>query len=157
MSGGSLDYFYCQLREHVGDFGDRELDELVDDLADLFHDREWYLSADDDKGDIFRWLVRNIEYEEAKKLANFFYRNRVDTIIYTGSNGDLIRAIKEEKEAFEKNPDRILELPSVPHCYGFEFEDYLHLFFGTNNYDFFGHDGYLPDDDEAKSIYLGGG
>lgn len=51
MSGGSLDYFYCQLREHVGDFGDRELDELVDDLADLFHDREWYLSADYGKGD----------------------------------------------------------------------------------------------------------
>ena len=51
MSGGSLDYFYCQLREHVGDFGDRELDELVDDLADLFHDREWYLSADYGKGE----------------------------------------------------------------------------------------------------------
>ena len=51
MSGGSLDYFYCQLREHVGDFGDRELDELVDDLADLFHDREWYLSCDYGKGD----------------------------------------------------------------------------------------------------------
>lgn len=51
MSGGSLDYFYCQLREHVGDFGDRELDELVDDLADLFHDREWYLSGDYGKGD----------------------------------------------------------------------------------------------------------
>ena len=115
------------------------------------------LSADDDKGDIFRWLVRNIEYEEAKKLANFFYRNRVDTIIYTGSNGDLIRAIKEEKEAFEKNPDRILEIPRVPHCYGFEFEDYLHLFFGTGNYDYFGHDGYLPKSDEAQSIYIGCG
>lgn len=51
MSGGSLDYFYCMLREHVGDFGDKELDELVKDLADLFHDREWYLSSDTGVGD----------------------------------------------------------------------------------------------------------
>lgn len=51
MSGGSLDYFYCQLQEHVGDFGDKELDELVKDLAQLFHDREWYLSADTCRGD----------------------------------------------------------------------------------------------------------
>ncbi len=46
MSGGSLNYFYCKLDDHVGDFGDKELDELVKDLADLFHDREWYLSGD---------------------------------------------------------------------------------------------------------------
>lgn len=25
MSGGSLNYFYCQLEDHVGDFGDKEL------------------------------------------------------------------------------------------------------------------------------------
>ena len=43
MSGGSLDYFYTMLQDHVGDFGDKELDELVADLAELFHDREWYL------------------------------------------------------------------------------------------------------------------
>lgn len=46
MSGGSLNYFYSYLQEHVGDFGDKELDDLVKDLAELFHDREWYLSAD---------------------------------------------------------------------------------------------------------------
>ena len=50
MSGGSLDYFYCQLQDHVGDFKDVELDELVEDLAQLFHDREWYLSGDIGKG-----------------------------------------------------------------------------------------------------------
>jgi len=50
MSGGSLDYFYCQLQEHVGDFKDKELDELVSDLADLFHAREWYLSCDYGEG-----------------------------------------------------------------------------------------------------------
>lgn len=51
MSGGSLCYFYSTLQEHVGDFGDLELDDLVKDLAELFHDREWYLSADTGIGD----------------------------------------------------------------------------------------------------------
>ena len=50
MSGGSLDYFYCQLGDHVGDFKDKELDDLVKDLAELFHDREWYLSGDYGEG-----------------------------------------------------------------------------------------------------------
>lgn len=51
MSGGSLNYFYCQLQEHDHDFGDKELDELVSDFAELFHDREWYLSGDTGVGD----------------------------------------------------------------------------------------------------------
>lgn len=50
MSGGSLDYFYSRLEEHIGDFKDKELDELVKDLAQLFHDREWYLSGDTGEG-----------------------------------------------------------------------------------------------------------
>lgn len=50
MSGGSLNYFYSSLEEHVGDFGDKELDDLVKDLATLFHDREWFLSADTNEG-----------------------------------------------------------------------------------------------------------
>ena len=50
MSGGSLDYFYGMLEDHVGDFGDKELDELVKDMAQLFHDREWYLSGDTCEG-----------------------------------------------------------------------------------------------------------
>ena len=51
MSGGSLDYFYYTLQDHENDFGDKELNELVHDLAELFHDREWYLSADTGVGD----------------------------------------------------------------------------------------------------------
>lgn len=51
MSGGSLDYFYYRLEEHANDFGDKELNELVKDLAELFHDREWYLSCDTGVGD----------------------------------------------------------------------------------------------------------
>lgn len=51
MSGGSLNYFYAELQDHVGDFCDKELDELVADLAELFHAREWYLSDDTGEGD----------------------------------------------------------------------------------------------------------
>ena len=50
MSGGSLDYFFSQLREHAGDFGDVELDDLVKDLAELFYNREWFLSSDTNEG-----------------------------------------------------------------------------------------------------------
>lgn len=51
MSGGSLGYFYSRLNDHVGDLGDKELDSLVKDLVELFHDREWYLSGDTGEGD----------------------------------------------------------------------------------------------------------
>ena len=80
MSGGSLNYFYCQLQDHVGDFGDKELDELVSDLAELFHDREWYLSADTGRGsweearDAFKkkWFTKLGRQERIEKyLADF--------------------------------------------------------------------------------------
>ena len=51
MSGGSLDYFYYTLEDHANDFDDKELNDLVSDLATLFHDREWYLSGDTSRGD----------------------------------------------------------------------------------------------------------
>lgn len=51
MSGGSLNYFYIGLEEHIGDFGDKELDDLVKDLSTLFYEREWYLSGDTNVGD----------------------------------------------------------------------------------------------------------
>ena len=50
MSGGAFDYFYYQLEEHVGDFDDVELDDLMRDLAKLHHDREWYKSGDTSEG-----------------------------------------------------------------------------------------------------------
>ena len=61
MSGGSLNYFYMYLQEHVGDFKDKELDELVEDLAELFHDREWYLSGDTNSG---TWREARDEFKE---------------------------------------------------------------------------------------------
>lgn len=73
MSGGSLNYFYSYLEEHIGDFGDKELDELVKDLAELFHDREWFLSADTGEGD---W----IEARDAFKAKWFTEHGRQERI-----------------------------------------------------------------------------
>lgn len=73
MSGGSLDYFCYKLQEHIGDFGDKELDELVKDLADLFHDREWYLSGDIGEGS---WN----EARDAFKSKWFTEHGRTDRI-----------------------------------------------------------------------------
>ena len=51
MSGGRLDYFFSQLECHAGDFKDKELDNLVADLSELFYAREWFLSGDTCEGD----------------------------------------------------------------------------------------------------------
>lgn len=80
MSGGSLDYFYCILQEHDKDFDDIELNDLVKDLADLFHDREWYLSADTSEGqwnesrDNFKkkWFTESGRKERIEKYLEDF-------------------------------------------------------------------------------------
>ena len=76
MSGGSLGYFYGELEEHVGDLGDRELDDMVKDLAELFYAREWYLSGDTNEGkwnearDAFKekWFSQDGGQERIKRI-----------------------------------------------------------------------------------------
>lgn len=46
MSGGSMNYFYSTLKEYTNVLGDIELNELVTDLVEVFHDKEWADSAD---------------------------------------------------------------------------------------------------------------
>ena len=78
MSGGSLGYFYSDLDSHVGDFGDKELDDLVKDLAELFHAREWYLSSDTCEGDWIeardafkaKWFGENSRNERIEKYMD---------------------------------------------------------------------------------------
>lgn len=80
MSGGSLDYFYCRLEEHADDLGDKELNDLIKDLAELFHDREWFLSGDTGEGtwnearDAFKakWFTEHGRQERIEQyLAEF--------------------------------------------------------------------------------------
>lgn len=50
MSGGSHSYIYSQIEEELcGKMQDPELNDLMDDIAGLAHDLEWY-----DSGDICR-------------------------------------------------------------------------------------------------------
>lgn len=52
MSGGSHNYICYKIEEElVGSMEDRELDDLMQDVADLAHDLEWYHSADTSKED----------------------------------------------------------------------------------------------------------
>lgn len=85
MSGGSLDYFYSRLEEHSGDFGDKELDDLVKDLAELFHDREWYLSADTGLGD---WREARDEFK-AKWFTEHGRHERIEK--YLAEIGNEVR------------------------------------------------------------------
>lgn len=77
MSGGSLDYFYSRLEEHIGDFGDKELDNLVKDLAKLFHDREWFLSADTCEGS---WNEARDKFK-AKWFTEHGRQERIETYL----------------------------------------------------------------------------
>lgn len=86
MSGGSLNYFYYQLEDHIGDFGDKELDELVKDLAELFHDREWYLSADYGEGD---WVESRDEFK-AKWFTPHGRQERIERYL-----SDLANEVRE--------------------------------------------------------------
>lgn len=58
MSGGSMNYFYCRLEEYTASLGDVELNELVKDLVDVFHDREWFLSGDISEGEYNKTVLK---------------------------------------------------------------------------------------------------
>ena len=46
MSGGYLDYICFKLEDITDRIDDREIKELIKDLADLLHDYEWWQSGD---------------------------------------------------------------------------------------------------------------
>ena len=59
MSGGSMDYAFHHLDDLADQVNDKEIKELMNDLAKLMHDLEWWESGDYSKG----------QYEES--LADF--------------------------------------------------------------------------------------
>lgn len=77
MSGGRLDYFYSALAEHVGDFNDRELDDLVKDLSDLFYEREWFLSGDTCEG---KWVEARAAFKH-KWFSEGVRKDRIETYL----------------------------------------------------------------------------
>jgi len=111
MSGGSLGYFYSDLDSHVGDFGDKELDDLIKDLAELFHAREWYLSSDTCEGewiearDVFKakWFGENSRNERIEKYMDEI---RDDVLKQFGISEKYCKNCKrwtqDEREHYEK-------------------------------------------------------
>ena len=77
MSGGSLNYFYSEMESHIGDFGDKELDDLVKDLADLFYAREWFLSSDTCEGN---WVEARDAFKE-KWFSTCGREKRIETYL----------------------------------------------------------------------------
>ena len=108
MSGGSLSYFYCDLESHVGDFEDKELDELVKDLAKLFHAREWYLSSDTCEGS---WNEARDEFKEkwfgknsrAKRIEKYLNEIRNDVMKQFGICDAYCKNCKNWTEEEEKD------------------------------------------------------
>lgn len=61
MSGGAFDYAYFKIEEMAELTGDLEIRDLMLDLAELYHDEEWYKSGDTDRSD---WLESLNRFKE---------------------------------------------------------------------------------------------
>ena len=73
MSGGSHNYIYYKIEEElVGQMEDEELDDLMQDIANLAHDLEWYHSADTGREDYLK-SVREFK-------AKWFRQSRTDRL-----------------------------------------------------------------------------
>ena len=46
MSGGSMDYISYRIEEYSADLCDRELTDLAKDMAEVYHDAEWWHSGE---------------------------------------------------------------------------------------------------------------
>ena len=85
MSGGALDYFFGRLQDHVGDFKDKELDDLTKDLSELFYAREWFMSGDTCEGE---WLEARDKFKKkwfgkgsrAKRIEKYLDEIKADVM-----------------------------------------------------------------------------
>ena len=76
-----MDYFYSSLAQYENALGDRELNDLVHDLVKVFHDKEWYDSADIGEGS-YNLTVKEFKdkwFTEAGR--NMRYLEYIDTAI----------------------------------------------------------------------------
>lgn len=54
MSGGSMDYVCFKIENAAGYVSDKEVKDLLMDIAELLHDLEWYDSGDYSKDTYFK-------------------------------------------------------------------------------------------------------
>lgn len=77
MSGGSMNYIYRRVEDASDYIDDREIKDLLNDLAELLHDYEWWDSGDYSKStyietlDKFKakWFGKDKKSERVKKYV----------------------------------------------------------------------------------------
>lgn len=87
MSGGSHDYICYRIEEELqGQMHDKELDDLMEDIAQLVHDLEWFDSGD----------IGEKEYREsaAKFKEKWFKGNRTERL--KGYIDEAVDDVKQE-------------------------------------------------------------
>ena len=81
MSGGSMNYFYSTLEQYEDALEDRELNELIHDLVKVFHDKEWYDSADIGEGS-YNLTVKSFKDKWFTEVGqNRRYSEYIDTAV----------------------------------------------------------------------------
>lgn len=76
MSGGSHGYIYCEIESQLcGAMHDRELNDLMKDIAELAHDLEWYDSSDcgedDYRKSVVKFKAKWFEQSREERLKNY--------------------------------------------------------------------------------------
>lgn len=89
MSGGSMNYFCHTLEEYENSLGDKELNDLVHDLVQVFHDREWMISGDISEGAYNETVASFKDKWFSEPGKNRRYIEYIDTAI-----GDLKRELR---------------------------------------------------------------
>lgn len=95
MSGGCYEYFYIKLQDFENEMQDREMDDLIVDLAEVFHDLEWWQSGDSSEG-VYR--------EQVKKFK--------DKWLHQSAESRIANYIDEELEETRKRLYNMLSIPT---------------------------------------------
>lgn len=77
MSGGYYDYFYIKLQEFENEMQDHEMNDLVVDLAEVFHDLEWWQSGDSSE-EAYREQVKEFKEKWLHQSAESRIANYID-------------------------------------------------------------------------------
>lgn len=97
MSGGCYEYFYIKLQDFENEMQDREMDDLIVDLAEVFHDLEWWQSGDSSE-EVYR--------EQVKKFK--------DKWLHQSAESRIANYIDEELEETRKQLYNMLSIPKDP-------------------------------------------
>ena len=108
MSGGSHNYVYSTIKEElVGPMHDRELDDLMQDIADLAHDLEWADSGDYSperyKKAVEQFKSKWFSMPRAERLRNYIDNRLAAIIRYNSSHGVTLRKNNQAEHAHYKS------------------------------------------------------